>query len=173
MLIYELYFFLSQVKVELDKMVEAKDQAMKLYESMKGERVGFIEKEKDYKDRLNKIGVELEAKSISKLSLMDNNKFLKRMGENVNEWATMEKKKAKDEWTLAEEERAQASVVEKAEEATKWAEEVEIKAVNAVEFWKASSKFDALVQDAYMVALEEIIKNISKERLGFNTTFLE
>lgn len=67
MLIYELYFFLSQVKVELDKMLEAKDQAMKLYESMEAGRVGFIEKGREYKDRLNKMGVELKAKSVSEL----------------------------------------------------------------------------------------------------------
>lgn len=50
---------LSQVKIELDKMLEAKDRALGLFESIEKERVQFVEKEKEYEVKLNKMGVEL------------------------------------------------------------------------------------------------------------------
>lgn len=95
---------LSQVKAELDKMLEAKDQAMKLYEGIEAERVGFVEKEKEYGDRLNKMGVELEANAASELNLLDDNKALKIRGENANERVAVKKKRAEDERALTEEE---------------------------------------------------------------------
>lgn len=43
---------------------------------MDAERAKFA-KEREYEDLLNRIGVELEVKSASKLSLLDHNKALK------------------------------------------------------------------------------------------------
>lgn len=80
----------------------------------------------------------------------------------------------------AEEERARAAEVVKKlakvnERATmiKREEEVEAKAIRAVEIMRSSSEFDALTQDAYEVALEEIVKYIRQERPRFNVAFLE
>lgn len=47
------------------------------------------------------MGVELEAKYASELSLMDDNKILKAWGEKANEQAAMENKRVKDERALA------------------------------------------------------------------------
>lgn len=70
--------------------------------------------------------------------------------------------------------------MEKAEEAnlramaaTRRAKKVEAKAIRAVEIWRESPKFDALAQDVYVVALEELTKHIRRERLNFDTVFLE
>lgn len=52
-------------------------------------------------------------------------------------------------------------------------EEAESRAARAVETWRSSSEFDALAQDAYVVALEEVVKHIRKERPGFDVGFLE
>lgn len=57
--------------------------------------------------------------------------------------------------------------------AVKKVEEAEAKAIKVVEIWREYLKFDALAQDAYMVALEKIIKRIQKERLEFDVAFLE
>lgn len=80
----------------------------------------------------------------------------------------------------AEEERARAAEVVKKlakvnERATmiKREEEVEAKAIRAVEIRRLSSEFDALTQDAYEVALEEIVKYIRQERPRFDVAFLE
>lgn len=51
-------------------MLEAKDQALDLYENMKAKQAQFAAKEKEYEDWLNRISVELEAKSASELSLI-------------------------------------------------------------------------------------------------------
>lgn len=71
------------MKAELDKMVEAKEQAVGLYESIKAERVMFSIKEREYEDRLNKMGVELEVKSASELRLLDDNAVLKTWGGRI------------------------------------------------------------------------------------------
>lgn len=52
-------------------MLEAKDQALGLYENMKAKQAQFAAKEKEYEDWLNRISVELEAKSASELSLIE------------------------------------------------------------------------------------------------------
>lgn len=52
-------------------MLEAKDQALDLYENMKAKQAQFAAKEKEYEDWLNRISVELEAKSASELSLIE------------------------------------------------------------------------------------------------------
>lgn len=57
--------------------------------------------------------------------------------------------------------------------AVKKVEEAEAKAIKVVEIWREYLEFDALAQDAYMVALEKIIKRIQKERLEFDVAFLE
>lgn len=51
--------------------------------------------------------------------------------------------------------------------------EAEGKAVKAVNLWRESLEVDALAQDAYMVALEELVKHICRERLEFDDAFLE
>lgn len=52
-------------------------------------------------------------------------------------------------------------------------EEAETKAIRAVEIWRSSPEFDALAQDAYVVALKEIVKYICQERPRFDMAFLE
>lgn len=58
-------------------------------------------------------------------------------------------------------------------EVMKKADETEAKAIRAVEIWRESPEFDALARDTYVMALEELMKHIRKERLDFNTAFLE
>lgn len=53
------------------------------------------------------------------------------------------------------------------------ADEAEAKAIKTVETWKESPEFDVLAQDAYVVALEELVKHIHRERLDFDAAFLE
>lgn len=83
-----------------------------------------------------------------------------------------EKKKFEDEQLQAHEQQAHVDEPEKrVEEATKRVEEVEAKVAKAVDLWRASPKFNALAQDAYVVALEELEKYISRERPDFDTAF--
>lgn len=42
-----------------------------------------------------------------------------------------------------------------------------------METWRRSPEFDTLAQDAYVVALEELIKHIRRERPEFDVAFLE
>lgn len=52
-------------------------------------------------------------------------------------------------------------------------EEVKAKAIRVVEIWRESPEFDALPQDPYVVALEEIVEHIQKkERLELDVAFL-
>lgn len=81
---------------------------MGLYESMKAERAHFTTKESDYEDRFNKIGVEVEAKAASELTLLDDNKALKIRRDKASQRMEVEKRRAKEERARAEEERAQA-----------------------------------------------------------------
>lgn len=56
---------------------------------------------------------------------------------------------------------------------TKKVKEVETKSIRAVELWRSSPEFDAFAHDAYVVALEEVIKHIHRKRPRFNVAFLE
>lgn len=91
------------MKAELDKMHEARDQAINLYESLDLEMVKLAEKENEYIDRLNKMGVKLEAKSAFELRLLDDNEALKVRGEGATERVTADKKKAEEECARANE----------------------------------------------------------------------
>lgn len=42
-----------------------------------------------------------------------------------------------------------------------------------MEIWRDYHEFDALAKDAYVVALEELIKHIRKERPEFDSTILK
>lgn len=81
---------------ELDKMLEAKNQTLRMYGSMVAEKAKFAEKKKEYKDYLNKMSIELEAKLASKSSLMNDNKALQIWGKKANQQAVVERKKAED-----------------------------------------------------------------------------
>lgn len=59
------------MKAELDKLLEAKDQVLGLYERMEIECAQFVAKERNYEDRLNKMVEELDAKLTSELKLLD------------------------------------------------------------------------------------------------------
>lgn len=110
--------------------------------------------------------VEQEAKSTFELKLLDDNKAHKVWEERATKRVTTEKKKAEEECTRANEAEKRVEI------ATKWAEHVDASAVKAVEAWRASFEFDALVQDAYVVALEELIKHVGGERPDFDKAFL-
>lgn len=109
-------------------MLEVKNQAMSLYESMEEEKARFGVKEKESKDRSNKMGIEWEAKSTFELRLMDDNEALKIWGDKACQRAIAEKKRVDNEQARAEEERARADeATKKVVEAIKRAEEVEVK----------------------------------------------
>lgn len=46
----------EKVKVEFDKMFVVRDRANVMFEKVDAERTSFVEKEKNYEDRLNKMG---------------------------------------------------------------------------------------------------------------------
>ncbi|XP_022868713.1 uncharacterized protein LOC111388256 [Olea europaea var. sylvestris] len=149
----------DKVKVKLDKLLEGKDQAVKLYESMNEEKANFAAKEEDYRGQLQKMGEELNAVLTSEQNLQDEVVSLKICGEKANKRAEMEKKRAEKERARAEELRAQVSeershtlkAIKKMEEAharskgeMKRAEEAETIGIRAVEPWRESLEFDAL-----------------------------
>lgn len=141
------------MKAELDKMVEAKEQAVGLYESIKVERVSFSIKEREYEDRLIKMGVELEVKSASELRLLDDNAVLKTWGEEVAQKAEVEQQRVEEECARCREPiRKVQEANGRAKEVIQRVEEAEAKAIKAVEVWRESFEFDALAQDAYVVA---------------------
>lgn len=81
------------------------------------------------------MGIELEAKSASELSLMDDNKVLQIWEEKANQRAAVENNKAKDERARAHEERDHTYEAEKkVAEAIERAEEAEGKATKSVDF---------------------------------------
>lgn len=90
-------FFLTlhQLKAELDKLLEAKDQALGLYKSMEEERVQFMAKENEYQDKFNKMGMELNLSLSSELKLQEEIEALRIWGEKANQRAKVEKMKAK------------------------------------------------------------------------------
>lgn len=79
----QITFILSQLKVELQKMVEVENQVVGLYENMDAKKARVVKKEKEYGDHLTKMGVELETKLASELRLTNDNKALKIWGEKV------------------------------------------------------------------------------------------
>lgn len=100
---------LHQLKVELDKLPEAKDQALGLFERIEEERAQFATKEKEYEDKLNKMGVELDASLSTELRLREEIDTLRVQGDRANMRAEMEKKNAEKERARVEEERATLS----------------------------------------------------------------
>lgn len=57
------------MKVELEKMLEAKDQAIALYQGMEVDGARYVAKEKKFEDKLKKMGMELDASLSIKLGL--------------------------------------------------------------------------------------------------------
>lgn len=50
-------------------MLEAKDQAIALYQGMEVEGARYVAKEKEYEDKLKKMGMELDASLSTELGL--------------------------------------------------------------------------------------------------------
>lgn len=82
------------MKAELDKPLEAKDQALGLYEKIEMKQAKFAVKERDCEDRLKKMGNELNAELTSELQFLDDNVALKAWRKKANQKAEAEKKKA-------------------------------------------------------------------------------
>lgn len=167
------------IKAELDKILEARDQTLNLYNNMEAKRAQFAAKENECKDRLNKMGIELNASLDNELRLGEEIKALEIWEKEASQRSDVEKKKAEEEKARAEVEKAKideershfVEALKKVEEANRRpkealrrAAEAEEKAIKAVEIWRESSKFDVLVQDAYVWALEEIVKYIHRKR---------
>lgn len=73
-------------------MLEAKDQAIKVYEDMETKMAWFAEKEREYKDRLNRMGIKLETKAAFELNLLDDNKGLKICGKKLTSLLPLRRK---------------------------------------------------------------------------------
>lgn len=58
-------------------MLEAKDQAVALYEGMEAERARYVAKEKEYEDKLNKMDVELDTRLSIEIRLGEEIEVLK------------------------------------------------------------------------------------------------
>ncbi|XP_022897829.1 stress response protein nst1-like [Olea europaea var. sylvestris] len=161
----------DSVKSELDKLMEAKDQALNLYNSMKAERAQFAIKEKEYKEKLNMMGFELNSRLEIEEKWMGK---IRALREEADRRAKVEKKRIEEERVRTEEAVEKVREAnERAREAMRRVEEAESRAARAVETWRSSSKFDALAQDAYIVVMEEVVKHIRRKRLGFDMGFFE
>lgn len=90
-------------------------------------------------------------------ALREENRALQISGEKVNVRVENERKRT-------DEAVSQAMEIKK---------EVDLKVSKAIEDWRASLAFDALSQEAYVLAIGEIIKFIKEERSDQDTTFLE
>lgn len=168
------FFILHQLKSELDKLLEAKDQVLGLYESMEKEQPQFAAKEKEYGDKLNKIGMELNTSLSSKLKLQEENEALKIWGQKANQRAEVKKMKTEEERAQSKEAiKKVGETNERAKAAIKKVEDAEAKAIKAVKSWRESTEFNALDQDAYIVALEKLIKHVRRERPKFDSAFLD
>lgn len=150
------YLHVSQVKAELDSVQEFKAKAEKLFTEVETERAAFAEERRGYEDRLNKMGVELNASLSTEHKLLDENKALQIWGEKPNSQAELEKKRA-------DEAVAQAMALKK---------DTKLRVSKAVEEWRASPAFDAIAQEAYVLAMSEITKFIKQQRPDWDTAFL-
>lgn len=131
------------MKVELEKMLEAKDQAVALYKGTEVEWARYVAKEKEYKDQLNKMGMELNASLSYEQRLQEEIKALRVWEEKANQRAELEKQRAHEEHARIRE------AIQKVKKANCWAKdaiqranEAEVKAIKAVETWRESTKFD-------------------------------
>lgn len=61
----------------MEKVVKIRKKAAELFKNVKAKNARHKEKEKDLEERLNKMGVELEAKSTFELELQDKVKALR------------------------------------------------------------------------------------------------
>lgn len=84
---------LEQLKAELDKLIEAKDEALSLYQGM--EREQFAVKERDYEDRLDKMGAKLNFKLDLEERLMEEIGVLRAQAKEASQRAEVEKKNLK------------------------------------------------------------------------------
>lgn len=110
------------------------------------------------------MGMKLETKLASELSLMEDNKALKIQREKAYQWATIEKKKTEEEGARADE------ATKRVGEATKRTKQA--MAVKAINLWRETLESDTLPQDAYVVALDELVKHIDRERPNFDLASL-
>lgn len=147
---------------------------MGLYQSMEKKQAQFKADKKEYEDKFNKMDVELDAKMAFKLKLLEEIEAMNVQEEKANQRAEIEEKKAKKEPLQSEQAIKRVEEAnERAEAAFKRAEAIEANAIKAVEIWRDYHEFDALAKDAYVIALEELIKHIRKERPEFDSTILK
>lgn len=85
----------------MEKLVELSSQAMTLFQTMEIEKAQRSEERKDFKDRPNKTGIELKARSVGELKLQNKLKALKIWRENANTKAFSKKKRAEKKKILA------------------------------------------------------------------------
>lgn len=155
------------MKSELDKLIEAKDQAFNLYNSMEAEKAQFALRENEYEEKLNQMGIELNSRLDVEERLMEEIKALRASEEEARAPAEEERDKVRE--TIQKVQEAN----ERARQATKRAEEAEVKIDRVVEAWKESSEFDVVAQDLYVVAMEELVGHNRKERPDLDVAFLD
>ncbi|XP_022858471.1 uncharacterized protein LOC111379343 [Olea europaea var. sylvestris] len=157
----------DKVKFELDKLIEAKDQAFNLYNSMEAEKAQFILRKKEYEEKLNRMGIELNSRHDVEERLMGEIKALRASEEEARARAEEERGKVRE--AIQKVQKAN----ERARQATKRVEEFEAKVDRAVKAWQESSEFDVVAQDVYVVALEELVGHIRNERTDIDVAFLD
>ncbi|XP_022878698.1 uncharacterized protein LOC111396511 [Olea europaea var. sylvestris] len=161
----------DKVRFELDKLMEAKDQALNLYNNMEAERAQFAIKEKESEEKLNMMGFNLNSRLEMEEKWMGE---IRALREEAGRRVESEKKMIEEERVRTEEAVVKVwEVNERAREVMRRAEEAESRAARVMKTWRSSSKLDALAQNAYVVALEEAVKHIRIERPGFGVGFLE
>lgn len=118
--------------------------------------------------------MELNTSLSSKPKLQEENEALKIWGQKANQRAEVKKMKTEEERAQSEEAiKKVGKTNERAKAAIKKVEDAEAKAIKAVKSWRESPEFNALDQDAYIVALEKLIKHVRMERPKFDSTFLD
>ncbi|XP_022848721.1 uncharacterized protein LOC111371033 [Olea europaea var. sylvestris] len=134
---------------------------------MEAEKAQFALREKEYEEKLNQMGIELNSRIDVEERLMGEIRVLRASEKEARARAEEERVKVREAIQKVQE------ANERAREATKRAEEAEAKVNRVVETWKESSEFDVVAQDVYMVALEELVRHIRKERPDINVAFLD
>lgn len=127
-------------------------------------------KERDYEDRLDKMGAKLNFKLDLEERLIEEIGVLRAQAKEASQRAEVEKKKFEDERARSDE---AVRKVQRTRVVIKRVKEVETKSIGAVELWRSSPEFDAFMHDAYVVALEEVIRHIHRKRPRFDVAFLE
>ncbi|XP_022863375.1 uncharacterized protein LOC111383491, partial [Olea europaea var. sylvestris] len=134
---------------------------------MEAEKAQFALREKEYEEKLNRMGIGLNSRIDVEERLMGEIKALRASEEEARARAEEERGKVREAIQKVQE------ANERARQATKRAEEAEAKVDRAVDAWKESSKFDVVAQDIYVVALEELVGHIRKERPNIDVAFLD